>query len=73
MTRLPASEFGLHLRLWSRLRPFWPYLGALFLLSLLAAPLALMTPLPVKIVIDSVLGSQPLPRFLEVLLPDPAR
>jgi ATP-binding cassette, subfamily B, bacterial len=32
-------------------------------------PLALLTPLPLKIAVDSVLGSQPLPAFLEVLMP----
>src|SRR4030095_3564281 len=41
----------------------------LFLLGLLSAPLALLTPLPLKIVVDSVLGPHPLPHFLDALLP----
>jgi ATP-binding cassette subfamily B protein len=40
------------------------------LLGLLAAPIALLLPLPLKIVADSVTGSHPLPSFLAVLTPD---
>ncbi len=50
-------------------RPYWPHLGVLFLLSLLASPLALLTPLPLKIAVDSVIGSRQLPSFLTALLP----
>ena len=56
-------------RLWLQVRPYWMALAALFLLGLLSAPLALLTPLPLKIVVDSVLGSHPLPQFLGGLLP----
>ena len=41
----------------------------IFLLSLLSTPLALLLPLPLKIVIDSVIGSRPLPAFLIGLIP----
>jgi ATP-binding cassette subfamily B protein len=41
----------------------------IFLFSLLASPLALLTPLPLKIAVDNVIGSQPLPGFLNTLLP----
>jgi ATP-binding cassette subfamily B protein len=41
----------------------------ILLLSLLSTPLALLTPLPLKIAVDSVLGSQPIPHFLEVVVP----
>ncbi|PYJ08320.1 MAG: ABC transporter ATP-binding protein, partial [Verrucomicrobia bacterium] len=60
---------NLHWRLWQHARPYWTHLGAMFLLSLLSPPLALLTPLPLKIAVDSVLGSRPLPKFLDVLLP----
>jgi ATP-binding cassette subfamily B protein len=56
-------------RLVRQARPYWLHLAAIFLLSLLAAPLALLTPLPIKIAVDSVIGSRPIPRFLDVLLP----
>src|SRR6184192_3130621 len=42
-------------------RPCWPFIGGLFLLSLLASPLALLAPLPLKIAVDSVIGARPLP------------
>jgi ATP-binding cassette, subfamily B, bacterial len=47
-------------------------IGGLFLLSLLWTPLALLTPLPLKIAVDSVIGSRPLPGFLDALLPEAA-
>jgi len=53
-----------------QIRPCWPHLGGILLLSLLAPPLALLAPLPLKIAVDSVLGTHPLPRFLDALLPD---
>ncbi len=45
-------------------------LTALLLSSVLAAPLLLLVPLPLKIVLDSVLGSEPVPGFVAWLLPD---
>src|SRR5439155_118232 len=38
-------------------------------LSLLASPLALLAPMPLKIAVDSVLSSRPLPGFLRPLVP----
>ena len=40
-----------------------------FLLTLLEIPLALLLPVPIKIEVDSVLGSHPLPWFLTPLIP----
>jgi ATP-binding cassette, subfamily B, bacterial len=40
-----------------------------FLLTLLEIPLALLLPLPIKIEVDSVFGSHPLPWFLTALVP----
>ena len=40
-----------------------------FLIGLLEIPLALLLPLPIKIEVDSVLGSHPLPSFLTPLIP----
>jgi ATP-binding cassette, subfamily B, bacterial len=53
-------------------RPCWPHLAGIVLLSLLSAPVTLLAPLPLKIAVDSVLGSHPLPGWLH-LLPLPAR
>lgn len=43
------------------------HLAFIMTLGLLSAPLALLTPLPLKIVVDSVIGTEPLPGFLQNL------
>jgi ATP-binding cassette subfamily B protein len=58
------SDRAVLARLVREARPCWPHLIALLLLGLLSAPLALLTPLPLKITVDSVLGAHPLPGFL---------
>lgn len=50
-------------------RPYWPHLTAIFLLSLISAPLTLLLAFPLKIAVDTVLGSRPLPAFLQSFLP----
>src|SRR2546428_2453858 len=57
-------------RLFSQARPYWPHVAALFLLSLLSSPLSLLTPLPLKIAVDSVIGSHPLPHVIAPFVPD---
>jgi ATP-binding cassette subfamily B protein len=42
----------------------------IFLLDLLATPLVLLAPLPLKIAVDCVVGSAPFPSFLEALVPE---
>jgi ATP-binding cassette, subfamily B, bacterial len=68
-----APRYGQDLWIYRRLllqaRPYWPHIAALFFLSLLATPLSLLNPLPLKIVIDSALGSQPLPGWLAAVVP----
>src|SRR5437763_2004726 len=65
----PNRDLTLYLRLFRCARPCWPHLVGLFLLSLLATPLALLVPLPLKIALDSGLGSRPLPHLLRPFLP----
>ena len=50
-------------------RSCWPHLLGIAGLSVLSLPLMLLYPLPLKIVVDSVLGSQPLPRWLVIGIP----
>jgi ATP-binding cassette subfamily B protein len=69
MTQKKYSDLQLLARLLRIARPYWFALAALLLMSLLAAPLALLLPLPIKIAIDSVLGNAPPPGFLTALLP----
>jgi ATP-binding cassette subfamily B protein len=66
------TNVALYRRLLRQVRPYWPQLGGILLLSLLSSPLALLTPLPLKIVVDSVIGSHPLPGFLDALVPGTA-
>src|SRR5207245_2327027 len=64
-----VRDVGLYGRLLRQARPYWLHIAALFALGLLASPIALLNPVPLRIVVDSVLGSRPLPPFLRVLLP----
>ena len=57
---------SLLLRTLRQSKPCWPHLTAIAALSLLSVPLALLFPIPLKIVVDSALGHQPLPAFLQL-------
>ena len=59
----------LYSRIWSFVRPFRWRLVTLLLLNLLATPIALLLPVPLQIVVDSVIGDRPLPVFLSTLVP----
>jgi ATP-binding cassette subfamily B protein len=63
------TSLTLYHRLLRQAQPYWLHIVGILLLDLLSTPLALLTPLPLKIAVDSVLGSQPIPGFLQVLLP----
>jgi ATP-binding cassette subfamily B protein len=55
------------------LREVTPYsrgIAAIVALDLLATPLLLLSPVPLKIAVDSVLGDRPLPGFLQPFVPD---
>jgi ATP-binding cassette subfamily B protein len=56
-------------RVWLEVRTYWLPIAAMFAVSMLATPVALLLPVPLKITVDSVLGSEKLPEFLTVLLP----
>jgi ATP-binding cassette subfamily B protein len=51
-------------------RPYWGKIAVIFLLSLASTPLSLLTPLPLKLVIDNVVNSHPLPKMLRGFVPD---
>lgn len=61
---------GLSRRFLSEVRPYWGSLLLIFAVDLLATPLMLLAPVPLKIVVDNVVGDQPLPSYVDVLLPD---
>src|SRR5258708_39597466 len=69
MAKVSHGDLHLYRRLLRESRPYWPYILGIFLLDLVGTPLALLSPLPLKIAVDSAIGNHPLPRFLDVLLP----
>jgi ATP-binding cassette, subfamily B, bacterial len=71
-TRNKYGDLALLRRLMRQARAYWPHISGVLLLSLLSAPIALLTPLPIKIAVDSAIGSHPLPGFLDALLPGAA-
>jgi ATP-binding cassette subfamily B protein len=69
MTTTRYTDLVLYRRLLRQARPYWPHVVGLFLINLLSTPLALLSPLPLAIAVDSVLGNEPLPAFLSWLIP----
>src|SRR5258708_28036647 len=72
MSKMQHPDLALFRRLLQQARPYWVHVVGIFLLGLLATPLGLLTPLPLKIAIDSAIGTHPLPRFLNRVLPPSA-
>jgi ATP-binding cassette, subfamily B, bacterial len=58
------STLALYRRLFALSDAYRLHIVGVLLLSLLSTPIALLAPLPLKIVVDSVIGSQPLPEWL---------
>lgn len=69
MTYETEGQRGTYRRLLSLARPYWPHLTGIFFLSLIGAPIGLLLAFPLKIAVDNVIGKQPLPHPLQVLLP----
>ncbi len=65
----PRSDLALYKRLLDEVRPYWRQLLVTLIVSLLSIPLVLLTPLPLKIAVDSVIGTNPPPEFLTWVLP----
>ena len=63
------GSLRLYRRLLEEARAYWPHIGLLSLINLLATPIALLTPIPLKIAVDSIIGSAPLPRFYTAVFP----
>jgi ATP-binding cassette, subfamily B, bacterial len=72
MMPAPPRKYGvltLYRRLFWQARGYWFHLLVVIALSLLATPVALLTPVPLKLAIDNVLGGRPLPELFSQLLP----
>src|SRR5260370_14523354 len=70
-SRSLRSDITLCRRVIDEVRPYWLYLGATLLVSLMSIPLVLLSPLPLKIAVDSVVGMKPVPGVLSSVLPEP--
>ena len=55
------------------MRPYSRSIALLFVVSLSVVPLTILTPLPIKLIVDNVAGSQPFPEYLSILAPDPSQ
>jgi ATP-binding cassette, subfamily B, bacterial len=73
MIPFDAADRTLVGRLLALARRYWPHLIAILLLDLLATPLALLAPLPLKLAVDHVVGTAPLPSLLAVIVPESLR
>ena len=70
MTHKKYSDFEILRQLILMARAYWGHILLISILGLVAIPFTLMTPVPLKVAVDSVLSSAPLPGFLDGILPD---
>ena len=69
ISRKHVRDIALYRWLLGELRPYWRGIAGVVVLSFAATPLSLLAPLPLKIAVDTVIGSQPIPDGLAPLLP----
>ena len=63
------SAFHLIKRILLQSRRYWPSISALFLLGLLATPIALLKPYALTLLIDSGFNTKPVPGFINMFFP----
>ncbi len=63
-------DYNTVLRAVRQVKPFHRPLVGIFMLDLLATPLGLLVPIPLKIVVDTVLGTAPLPAVFASWIPN---
>src|SRR5207245_3384448 len=71
-TEPETQKQGMLRRVLSELRPYMLSILFVFAISLTAIPLALVSPLPIKILVDNVLGTRPLPGYLRIITTNPS-
>jgi ATP-binding cassette, subfamily B, bacterial len=64
------SDVAMYRRVLREARPLWGHITGIWLISLLATPLALLLPLALQVAVDSVLGDEPLPGILQSVVPN---
>jgi ATP-binding cassette subfamily B protein len=70
MSKMNYSAWTLIRRIIRLAKPYWLALIGIFLLNLLATPIALLKPVPLQILIDSAFDNHPLPAYIAMFLPD---
>ena len=73
MSAAPAGrrrDHALIRRVAAEVRPHWRGVTGIFLIDLATTPILLLMPVPLKIAVDSVIGTKPLPDPLATLTPD---
>ncbi len=68
MSARPSADRDVFARIVGFARPYWLKVVGAFILSFAAAPLTLLMPVPLKIAVDSVIGSKPLQGPLAALV-----
>jgi ATP-binding cassette subfamily B protein len=63
-----SSDLRLIAKLLRDARPMWPHLALIFVLSLVEVPIALLLPLPIKLVVDDLVGTHSFPLILAAAL-----
>lgn len=66
----PERDWAVLRRVFAEARPYRRRILAVLLVSLLGTPLALLGPVPLKVAVDNVLGSEPLTGLAGALVPD---
>ena len=69
MTARRQTDLQLFRRLSRQVGPYWLHLAGVFLLSVLSTPLRLLTPLPLKLAFDNLIGDRPVTGALRTFLP----
>jgi ATP-binding cassette, subfamily B, bacterial len=63
------STIGIFIRTLSYARTYWLHIFIIFALNLLATPIALLRPVPLKLLIDNGFGSLPVPKYISFFFP----
>ncbi len=69
MPQQTRGSFDLLRHLWTLVQPFRWRLAALFAVVMLSIPLNLLSPWPLTLAVDSILGTRPLPALLQNWIP----
>jgi len=69
MQKSKDSDIQILIRLLGIARPYLGLVVLIFFIGLLSTPLSLLVPVPLKIVVDNVINSSPLPQVLTLFIP----